>query len=138
DRQAAAEEISVPVGVIDAADDRPEFVFPGPGRRIGRRFTAIAMLPVFNEQILCGMRRPFERVILSVGLTGLDRADLTVNGYHRIAEAVQFGFGLALSRFDHHGSRNGPGHRRSVKSVVDKSFCNVLNLDASRFLEWAQ
>ena len=106
-RRTGAHEIAVAVNAVDARDGRPEFVFARPRRRIGRLFPRIGPVPFIRDNLLRGVRRIFQHVVLPIGLARCDRLDLAVNGNHRFAKTIDLRFRFALGRLDHHRS----GHR---------------------------
>ena len=64
--------------------------------------------------------------------------DLTADGDHRIAEAIELGERLALSGLDHQRAGDREAHRRSVEAVVDEPLGHVLRFHRRSGLERTQ
>ena len=77
-----------------------------------------------------GMRRIFERVVLLVHPPRFDGHDFRVNGNHRLAEAVEFGFRFTFRRLDHQRAGHGPAQRRRVEPVIHEALGDVFGGDA--------
>src|SRR5439155_15202717 len=58
-RRTGAEQVSVPVNVIDPCDGRPEFVFARPRRGKSRLLTGVWPVPVFGSNLPRGVGRAF-------------------------------------------------------------------------------
>src|SRR5487761_2098738 len=120
DWHAAAEQVAVAVDIVDA----------------GHRAPVLGV-----DEARAGIRRllrVLQRIVGAVQPALLDRADLGADRDHRVDEAIELLLRLALGRLDHQGSRDREAHRRSVESVVDQPFRDVLDLDARCRLQRAQ
>src|SRR5215813_2536890 len=78
-------KIPVAVDVVDAVHRGPVLVDPESAGRETRSFARIWPVP-FGDQVLDGMRRVLERIILSVHAAFFDRPCLFADGQHRIAK----------------------------------------------------
>mgnify|MGYP007041077873 CR=1 FL=1 len=92
------------------------------------------MRPFIICDLLCGVRRVYQRVIVQRPLIVLNLSDFQSDCNQCITEPVKFPLRLAFGWLDHHGPRNGPGHCRCVESVVHQSFGDILNIDSGKHL----
>src|SRR5258707_8120033 len=132
------EQIAIAVDIVNSAYGRPVLVFLGPRRGKSRRFSTIAAPPGLSRQILGGVRRSLQRVILFVRLSGLNSTDLAEDRYHCVAESIQLSSGFALRGLDHECTGNRPGHGGGMESVVHQAFSDIFHFDPGRFFKLPQ
>lgn len=94
-RWARANKVAVPVDVVDAIDRWPIFIDAEGAWRKAGRFARIRPVP-FPDQVLDGMRRILQRIVLRVDAALLDRACLFPDREHGVAETIEFRLGLGL------------------------------------------
>src|SRR6202008_342151 len=80
DRGAAAEQVTVAVHVIRAADWWPVLLLAQRWHRIGRHFTAVLAFPLVRSQYFSGVRCKLQRVVQLVELTVFHFGDLAADG----------------------------------------------------------
>ena len=65
-RRARADEVSITVDVVHAADGGPELRFLDVREREGRRFARVGAVPVVGHDVLHRVRRVVERRVLEL------------------------------------------------------------------------
>lgn len=133
--RARADQVAVTVAVINAGDSREELELMEVGQGVGGLETAVGLcLPevIILHQDGQGVGGIVEDVVLLGLLAVLDILDLSADGNHGVAEAVEFLLALRLSGFDHEGVRNGPRHGGRVEAVILETLGNVDSLDTDR------
>lgn len=104
-------------------------------RRERRRFARVGTIPIVAGDLVGGVRRVLEQIVLRVGRTIFNRRHFRVDGNHRVAETVEFVFGFAFGRFDHERAGDGPRERGRVEAIIHEAFRHVLG---GGFVEGAQ
>mmetsp|Transcript_69105 Transcript_69105/g.205648 ORF Transcript_69105/g.205648 Transcript_69105/m.205648 type:complete len:393 (-) Transcript_69105:2027-3205(-) len=124
-------ELAVTQGVVDACHRGPELApLEQPGHGEGGLLTRVGVGPLARADLMLGVGRVLQRVILGWPRTVLDLPDLLPDGDHRIAEAVELRLVLRLCGLHHQGVGHGPGHCRRVEAVVLQPLRNILLNDA--------
>src|ERR1019366_10077512 len=96
DRQAGTHHMAIAVYIVYATHGGPKLMLACPRRGESRLFSTVRMLPFFGNHRLRDMRRVFQRIISAIHRTRFNGLDLGMDRDHRIAKAVELGFGLAL------------------------------------------
>ena len=127
DRRAAAEHVAVAVDAVDAADRRPVLRVPQPGHRERGELARVRALPVVARDVLGGVRRVHERVVVGGPLArrrpGRSRRG-SRSSRRRSGRARRV---LRLRRLDHQRAGDGERHRRRVEAVVDQALGDVVD-----------
>lgn len=133
--RAGADQVAVTVAVINARDSREQLELVEVGQGVGGLETAVGLcLPevIILHQDSQGVGGVVEDVVLLGLLAVLDILDLSADGNHGIAEAVELLLALRLGGLDHEGVGNGPRHGGRVEAVVLETLGNVDSLDTDR------
>ena len=125
------------MGVVDAADRRPELVGFDERQRKRRLLAAVRMRPVVGGNRRRGVRRVLQHVVFRIGLAVDDRLNLLPDRDHRVAEPIELFLRLAFGRLDHQRAGDRKRHRRRVKAVIHQPLRHVELFHARR-LESAQ
>src|SRR5258708_32965387 len=88
DRRARADQVTVPVRVVDAPHERPELVGAHPGRGERGLLAAIRVRPLVRGQLARRVRGVLERVVPAGGGALLDGADLLADREQGVTEPV--------------------------------------------------
>ena len=99
-RGTGAEQMPVPVDVVDAIDRAPVFVAIQSGRIAGE-FPRIRPIPILRDKIKCRMWRVLKRIIALRHASGLDVADFPPDRDHSAAESINLRCGLRFGRLNH-------------------------------------
>ncbi len=132
---ARTDRVAVAEDVVHAGEGRPEFVVVQALGRERRCFARVRTIPIVAGDLVGGVRRVLEQIVLRVGCAGFHGGHFGVDGNHRVAETVEFVLGFAFGRFDHERAGDGPRERGRVKAVIHQPLRHVLGGDA---LERAQ
>ena len=124
--------------IIDTGNAGPEFVLAKPWCRPGGLGARIRSRPLIAGHTCRGVRGVFEHVVGAVELAGLDGDEFRMNREHGVAEAVEFGQCLALSRLNHEGSGDWPAHCGSMETKIHEALGDVLDFDAGTLLPLTQ
>ena len=81
----------VTINLINAVDGWPVLILALIRRRIDRPFTIVGSIPISHD-VIRGMRRVDERIVLAVVFTGFNTTRLFSNFDHRDAESVELLF----------------------------------------------
>ena len=116
--RARAEQISIAVDVVDAANCGPEFVVARPRRGKSCLLARVGAVPFVGRDLSRGVRRVLEQIALPILFSVRDCLHLGVNGNHRIAKTIKLVFRFAFGRLDHHRPTDRPRNSRRVKAVI--------------------
>ena len=88
------------------------------------------MRPFVGADDCGGVGRVFQRVVFRWEFAAFDLGDFGTDGGEGGDEAVEFGEGFGLGRFDHQGARDGEAHGWRVEAEVHEAFGDVVDGDA--------
>ena len=89
--RTGANEVSITINLINAVDRWPVLILALIRRRIDRLFTIVGSIPISHD-VIRGMRRVDERIVLAVIFANLNATCFFANLDHRIAETVELLF----------------------------------------------
>ena len=89
--RTGANEVPVTINPINAVHGWPVLIRALIRRRIDRPFTIVGSIPISHD-VIRGMRRVDERIVLAVVFTGFNTTRLFSNFDHRVAESVELFF----------------------------------------------
>ena len=125
---AAAEEVAVAVGAVDAADGRPELMLAQPRRGIRGHLARVGVVPLVGGDAPRGVRC-VHRAGCRRRATRPTRRARSRHGSRSCASQKRSSsaFASALGRLDHQRAGHGERHRRRVEAVVDQPLGDVVD-----------
>merc|ERR1719273_36796 len=91
DRRASADQVTVAVGLVDAADRGPDLASQhDPVGWIASLLSGVAVVPLVGDQVAQSVRRVLEHIIFFVNLATLNFCDFCPNLLESIDEAIDF------------------------------------------------
>ena len=84
-------KIPIAVNIVDSRNRRPKFEVARPRRGKGGLLARVGVVPFIGSNLLRGVGRVFQDVVLPIRFFIFDRFDLGVDENHRIAKAIELG-----------------------------------------------
>ena len=81
------------------------------------------------------MGRVLQHIVRRIGAAVCHFLDLSVDGDHRITEAVELFLRLAFGGLDHQGAGHREGDGRGMEAVIHQALGDIFHLDAGELLE---
>src|SRR5690349_11462405 len=134
--RAGADEVAVAFGAVDAPDGGPDLGAGGAGG-VGGFFAGVGVVPLSGDGG-GGVGGIDERVVVGGPDGFCDAVDLSLDGDHGVAEAIQLGEVFAFGGLDHEGAGDRERHRGRVQAVVGEPLGDVVDGDAGRLGDRAQ
>merc|ERR1711937_1020216 len=103
--------------------------------RVSGHFSGVWVFPVVSHCNVNGVRGVLQRVVLGIKLSILDHGNLLADADHGSTESIKLIPGFTLSRLNHEGSGDRPGHGWGMISIINQSLGNIFSFNVGRLLE---
>ena len=138
DVRAGANEVAIPVGLVDASNGWPHLAPQGnPFCRMSSFLARVAVSPLVGGAVAQRVGSILQHIVRLVDFASLNLGDLCSYHCESFHKSIELELVLTFGRLDHQATRNGPAHRRCMEAVVHQSLRDVLLGHPGRLLEHA-